>query len=294
MFQELTVDIENIGACAFGYVWTNDYPARLTIGSRVGQIKEQAFVSNVIEDLKYNASATVVTSSSYGSFYLCTISSLDIGENVELIGKALFYNSNILDTDVTVNAKTIESNAFANAWKSGSPVNLTIGENVEILNSRAFASNYINKLQYNAKKAAPTTSASGYNGAFNGDTITELALGDTVEKIQAYTFYGIKLTQEDLKIPDSVTYMGKSVFNNSNLNITNLYIGSGLEELKSDTFGQGLTLSNIYVEALNANDTYKGTSLETNAIKNHLPVAENVYIHTNSDFYYYYRLGQIV
>ena len=287
MFQELTVDIENIGACAFGYAWTNDYPARLTIGSRVGQVKEQAFVSNVIEDLNYNANATV-EASSYGPFYLSTISSLDIGENVELIGKALFYNSNILDTDITVNAKTIESNAFANAWKSGNPVNLTIGEKAEIINSRAFASNYINKLQYNAKNAAPTTSASGYNGAFNGDTITELALGDTVEKIQAYTFYGIKLTQEDLKIPNSVTFMGKSVFNNSNLNITNLYIGSGLEELKSDTFGQGLVLSNIYVDVLTGNDTYKGTSLATNAIKNHLPVAENVYIHINSDFYYYF------
>ena len=244
MFQELTVDVENIGTNAFGYVWTNDYPAILTIGSHVQQIKAQAFGSNVIEDLNYNSNATTDVSSSSGPFYLSTIQNLDIGENVNYIGNSMFNNSKIQDTDVVINVKTLDAYAFTGAWASGYPVNLTIGETVEVMNTRAFANNYMNKLQYNAKNSTQTTTATGYNGPFNGNTITELTIGNTVEKIQAYTFYGIKLTQEDLKIPNSVTYMGKSVFHNSNLNITNLYIGTGLEELKSDTFGQGLVLSN--------------------------------------------------
>ena len=162
------MDVANIGKAVFGYIWTNSNPAILTIGSKVESIGEQAFVSNIIEDLNYNASAAVDTSSSYGPFYLCTITNLDIGENVERIGKALFYNSTILDTELVVNAKTVESNAFANAWKSTNPVNLTVGEKVEVINTRAFAANYVNKLQYNAKNAVPETTASGYNGPFNG------------------------------------------------------------------------------------------------------------------------------
>ena len=287
-FQELTVNIADIKAGAFCKAWSSGTPAILTIGSGVVQMEEQAFGSIVIEELYYNSNSTTNVSS-YGPFHLATIRNLYIDEDVEVFAKSLFYNSKIQDTDITLNAKEIDEYAFTAAWTSEYPVNLTIGEDVEVINIRAFANNYINHLQYNAKNAAPTTKANGYNSPFNTATITELSLGDTVERLNAYTFYNIKLTQEDLRVPNSVKYMGSNVFsNNSNFSITNLYIGSGLEEIKYDTFGQALTLSNVYVDALTGSDIYKATSLTTNTAKNYLPVAENVHIHTNSDFYYYF------
>ena len=205
-------------------------------------MEEQAFGSIVIEELYYNSNSTTNVSS-YGPFHLATIRDLNIDEDVEVLAKSLFYNSKIQDTDITLNAKEIDEYAFTAAWTSEYPVNLTIGEDVEVINIRAFANNYINRLQYNAKNAAPTTKASGYNSPFNTATIIELSLGDSVERLNTYTFYNIKLTQEDLRVPNSVKYMGSNVFsNNSNFSITNLYIGSGLEEIKYDTFGQALML----------------------------------------------------
>ena len=293
-FQELTVNVETIGEYAFGYVWKSANQGKLTLGEKVTSVGERSFCNLVLEKLYYNADAKLVTASSYlinGSFEDSIIYELDFGEDAELIGYAMFKDTDIRDSDVVINVKKIESYAFNNAWSSAYPVNLTIGEDVEIINTKVFGNIYIDHLQYNAKNMLLTTITSTSNSPFNGATLSSLSFGDRVEKINDFTFYNIKLTQEDLIIPDSVTHIGANVFNNgtaSNLVFTNLYIGSGLQNVKSNSFGKERTFANIYVDAVTADSTYKSTSLTGTSTKANLPVAETVHIHMNSDFYYYF------
>ena len=205
-FQELAVNVETIGDYAFGYVWSNTNRGQLTLGEKVTTVGMRTFCNLVLDKLTYNANATLDTGGSYvvyAPFDDSVIYTLEFGDSAELIGYYMFRDCSIRDTEVELNAKQIYSYAFYNSWTSTYPVNLTIGEDVEVINTNTFGKNYINHLQYNAKNAAPTTTASTSNSPFNGATLSSLGIGEQVERINDFTFYNIKLTQEDLVIPDS-------------------------------------------------------------------------------------------
>lgn len=292
-FEELTVNVETIGNGAFAYVWSSTNPGTLTLGEKLTSIEENAFGNLVLNALYYNADASLGTSSYSITpvFNKSIIYKLEFGEEADVIGAYMFRNSDIRDTEVEINVKQIGSYAFYNAWTSSYPAKVTIGEKVEIINTNTFSNVYFSHLQYNAKNVSLTTTASTTNSPFSGATVSTFSLGEGVEKINDYTFYNMKITQEDLIIPDSVTHIGKNVFNcatASNMVFINLYIGSGLQNVKYDSFGKERTFTNIYVDALTADSTYKSTSLTSTTAKASLPKGENVYIHGASDFYYYF------
>ena len=165
-----------------------------------------------------------------GVFEAAVIGSLEIHEDVEVIPNYLFYQAVMELEELTLNAPVIGYYAFA-----GSKIKiqeLTIGESVTAFPangsnySRAFDSNTIGMLYYNATEAKTEKLASSMYGAFALAKISGLSVGENVKLIPNGCFRNAYMDIEELTL-DNLD-IGYAAFYSSNINIGTLNIGKGI------------------------------------------------------------------
>lgn len=164
-----------------------------------------------------------------GIFESAVIGTLKIDEAVEVIPNYLFYQAVMELEELTLNVPVIGYYAFA-----GSNIRfqkLTVGEDVTTFlsnnssSSRAFDSNTIGMLYYNATEAANEKLASGTYGAFAYAKISGLAIGENVELIPHGCFRSAYMDIEELTLDNLA--VGYAAFYSSNIKIGTLNIGKG-------------------------------------------------------------------
>lgn len=295
-FTEFTISAPQIGTACFYDAWVSnnldDYPVNLTITDEVTYIGARAFERCIISYLDYESNAaTGATSTVTGPFYMAELSGLTIGEQVEEIQPFLFANTDFMENmDLTIDVP-IGNYAFYTAlsYYKGFE-NLTIGEHVTSMGKGAFYNRDISSLTYNAVYAENANTKTG-EAAFWNCEIGSLAIGEQVEVLDAGTFCGIQLSQEELVIPDSVREIGNYVLYNASyiadqIDIDTLKIGSGLQYISYNAFRE-LNFSSIYVEALEAREDYN--PVISSAYTKYLPGCDNLYIHHDSAFYSFFE-----
>lgn len=297
-FTEFTISTPQIGTACFYDAWVSnnldDYPVNLTITDEVTYIGARAFERSIISYLDYESNAvTGATSTVTGPFYMAELSGLTIGEQVEEIQPFLFANTDFMENmDLTIDVP-IGNYAFYTAlsYYKGFE-NLTIGEHVTSMGKGAFYNRDISSLTYNAVYAENANTKTG-EAAFWSCEIGSLAIGEQVEVLDAGTFCGIQLSQEELVIPDSVREIGNYVLYNASyiadqIDIDTLKIGSGLQYISYNAFRE-LSFSSIYVEALEVREDYN--PVISSAYTKYLPGCDNLYIHHDSAFYSFFEVN---
>lgn len=165
-----------------------------------------------------------------GVFEAAVIGALEIHDAVEAIPNYLFYQAIMELEELTLNVPVIGYYAFA-----GSKIKfqeLTIGESVTAFPandsnySRAFDSNTIGMLYYNATEAKTEKLASSMYGAFALAKISGLSVGENVKLIPNGCFRNAYMDIEELTL-DNLD-IGYAAFYSSNIKIGTLNIGKGV------------------------------------------------------------------
>ncbi|MBD5521253.1 MAG: leucine-rich repeat protein [Lachnospiraceae bacterium] len=286
--DELVLNVESIGDDAF-YGGTN--VTDLVIGEDVKEIGVRAFGWDSITNLHYNAvnatlrhEATLV-----GPFYFGTISSITFGEKVETIPNNFLVYAHYSDDSLELpdSLITIGECAFYSDFINIGE--LTIGENVASIGLRAFLGINIGILNYNAVKVEvpELKGSSSIRNPFYTTQIGELRFGNSVGVLPDYMFYCVELEQDELVIPDSVTYIGTEVFSRSissqpegKMSIGTLIIGKNVSYMGTWAFGGG-TFDKVIVYAIKT-----GNVLSYN--EKYLPVCASVEIHRGASSYKYF------
>lgn len=160
-------------------------------------------------------SDSVETIEKYAFSYMENLTAVTIGNSVETIGDAAFFNGKIRNIVIPDSVKTIGASAFL---QSESPLSLSIGNSVETIGNSAFA---------------------------NYTVPTSLTIPPSVKTIGAGCFGGWGRLQ-NIIIPDSVTSLGYGAFANASLAKT-LTIGTGLTEIQKETFQGCSSLSSVTI-----------------------------------------------
>ena len=283
--DELTIDVERIGEKAFD---DNKTITTLTIGENVKEIGRYAFNSNDIDNINYNAVNAV--SESYGGtvsgvFGYQTVSNIMIGDGVTAIPEHLFCSIDYTaDTLIFPDSlTTIGEMAFY-----GSNISigeLTIGENITSIGKNAFARGQIGTLHYNAVDAriSGATESDRSDNCFELSEIGKLHIGERVKSLPDTLFCNVTLTQDTLKLPDSVTYIGAYVlsYSGGRTKIGTLEIGENVTHIGRAAFGVN-TYDKVIVRAVEA-DTPPSSDMDIE-----LPLCSSVEIHGKSPYYKYF------
>ena len=236
--EELMVNVPVIGRYAFA--GSNIKMQQLTIGTEVANFENQTsgfftsmgqFMGCTIDRLVYlPVQAETGSKCDDGIFESAVIGALEIHDDVEVIPNYLFYQSRMELEELTVNVPVIGYYAFA-----GSNIKfqkLTIGESVTAFPandsnySRAFESNTIGMLYYNATEAKTEKLASSMYGAFASAKISGLSVGENVKLIPNGCFRNASMDIEELSL-DNLD-IGYAAFYSSNIKIGTLNIGNGV------------------------------------------------------------------
>lgn len=236
--EELMVNVPVIGRYAFA--GSNIKMQQLTIGTEVETFENQTsgfftsmgqFMGCTIGRLVYlPVQAETGSKCDDGIFESAVIGALEIHDDVEIIPNYLFYQSRMELEELIVNVPVIGYYAFA-----GSNIKfqkLTIGESVTAFPandsnySRAFESNTIGMLYYNATEAKTEKLASSMYGAFASAKISGLSVGENVKLIPNGCFRNASMDIEELTL-DNLD-IGYVAFYSSNIKIGTLNIGKGV------------------------------------------------------------------
>jgi hypothetical protein len=242
----------------------------ITIPNAVTNIFGHAFKDCTgLTTLNYNATNCNIDYYSYYYYNLpwlegCTsLTTINIGENVELIPYRFAYNCSTITSVNFANPSsliTIGSEAFMDctgltsidlpntvteigysAFESCSGLEtLTIPESVTSIEWGAFnGCTGITTLNYNATNCT-------INGEWLIDctNLTTLTIGDNVESIPNYFVYNCTGLTGELVIPEAVNYIGDYAFSNCS-GFTSLIIGSAVEEIYYYAFGNCTGLTSI-------------------------------------------------
>lgn len=287
--DELTLNVEYIGVQAFSY---NKNITTVTIGESVKEIGARAFEDNTIASINYNAANATLKGSeglASGVFSSVAVSAITIGETVTAIPSSLFseieYTADTIDFPECLTS--IGSYAFY-----GSKVNLgelTISETMTSIGQEAFSGCKIGKLNYNAVDAQldGVSNLNCHRTSFFETGVGELQIGECVKRLPNCLFYSLRLTQDTLVIPDSVTDIGEYVLSRSNgynvdkTSIGTLEIGENVTHIGRAAFGN-LTYGKVIVRAVET-DNPPPTFLEGD-----LPVCSTIEIHGGSDYYEFF------
>ncbi len=159
-----------------------------------------------------------VTSIGNRAFMDCTgfyYDTLTIGNSVNTIGNSAFEGCSGFTGDLVIpnSVISIGDRAFY-GFSRNTNCGLTIGISVTTIGSSAFAGwNHYADVHYNATNCADVSKSSQPFRDLHGD----LFIGDGVERIPDYMFYNFNIDSPfyTLIIPNSVTTIGKSAFENS-------------------------------------------------------------------------------
>ena len=222
--------------------------ASVTIPKSVTTIRRYVFLGCTGE-LTVNCNIPSVYSSGDGKFYGSKFSSVKIGDDVETVGDYAFYWCESL-TSVTIgnSVKTIGEKAFY--WCSGL-TEITIPNSVTTIGESAFS--YCSALtsvtipksvtsigssafrdctgELNVNCNIPSTTG---NGVFQGTKFSSVIIGDDVETVGDYAFYGSS-NLTSVTIGNGVKTIGENAFRQIS-NITSLTIGNSVTSIGKDAF----------------------------------------------------------
>ena len=166
---------------------------------------------------------------------------------------------------------------------------MTIAENITSIGQEAFGSCSIENLYYNAIDAEiPGMQVSLHNrNPFASAEIGELHIGDKVRVLPDSMFYQISLTQDELTLPDSITYVGYDVLSCANdnngrggMSIGTLVIGENVTHIGRAAFGAA-TYDKVIIRAVETGNELLSYDME-------VPACGSVEIHGNADSYDYF------
>ena len=195
--------LETIGDCAF----VSNNLTEVTIPSSVTSIGGAAFAGNKLKTVNLNGGGYI----GYNAFGGNEISTINFGSNVSnlTIGDAAFRENKLTNLVIPNSVKYIYDQAFAwNGMKS-----LTIPNSVETFYANSFIFNEIETLNIDTK-SIPTYAFSILGGG-SGGHLTSLTLGEHVETIGDYAFYGNSLTT--VTLPSSLKLLGRSALGSNQL-----------------------------------------------------------------------------
>ncbi|MCM1144324.1 MAG: leucine-rich repeat protein [Clostridium sp.] len=288
--DELTLDKEYIGTYAFD---RNAQITNLTIGENVKEIGALAFAGSKVTNFHYNAINAALKSeyTSTGVFSYITMSSISIGEGVEAIPDCLFSTVTCTVDNLTFPESVTKIGAYAFNGSGFHIGELTIGENITSIGLMAFADNTIGTLNYNAAEVEiPGIGPSlHHRNPFCSTKIENLCFGDNVKVLPDYLFYCVRLNQDELIIPDGITYIGKDVLSSAADNngrgkiiIGTLIIGKNVTHIGAWAFGKG-TYDKVIVYA-----TESDSKVMPFYYDDYLSTCGSVEIHRNAESYEYF------
>ena len=236
---ELTLNVPVIGCYAFS--GSGIKFQELTIGTEVENFVNETsgyftsmgqFMNCIIGRLVYlPVHAETGDDCDDGVFESAVIGALEIHDAVEVIPNYLFYQAVMELDELTLNVPVIGYYAFSSSGIKFQK--LTIGESVtdfpanDSNYSRAFESNTIGMLYYNATEAKTEKLASSMYGAFASAKISGLSVGGNVKLIPNGCFRNAYMDIEELTL-DNLD-LGYAAFYSSNIKIGTLNIGNGVD-----------------------------------------------------------------
>ena len=268
--------VTTIGAQAFAY----NYPKNLVVGESVSTIGKDAFLNweSYLTSVTWNAKRCQDFDVSNTPLLKCNIiTSFVFGDKVEHIPAYLCYGGymnyeNYQQIIIPDSVISIGEQAFAhckgmkghltlpNSLKSIGELafydcditSVTIGESLTTIEPGAFARcDNLKSVSWNAKNC-PDFDSSPFNHYFEETFTSFLApimyfkFGNNVEHIPAFLCSSLGIT--DIDIPNSVTTIGRSAFNNC-IFVTNLEISKSVMSIGEDAFlGCSHQLNSIVVE----------------------------------------------
>ena len=188
-------------------------------------------------------------------FYDCPISTITIGDSVQLIPAYFASNLYSLGTLTIGNGvTTIEHDAFYNCgslatlnfnaincsnFSSGSnhPFNdcpistITIGDSVQ----RIPAYFAYNKTALTSVTIGNSVTSIGSSAFYNCSSLTSVTIPNSIDTIRNYTFYNCSSLSSIITIPNSVTYIGESAFSGCS-SLTSLTIPNSVTSIGESAF----------------------------------------------------------
>lgn len=223
-------------------------------GKAVTTIKENAFANNTaietvilpdsiktVENAAFNGCSNINKVNYLGTIDQWAIITFDNGSNPTNIANDLYIND-VLQTEITINTKTISKWAFENCK---SLTKVTLGENVEGIESSAFH-NCIALESINLPKNLNYINSSVFMGCENLKAVT-VTDNSKLEFIADEAFYNCTLL-EDIKIPSTIKYITTKAFYNCT-SLTMVEIPSTIKNVGGYAFG-GCSNLTIYTDAL--------------------------------------------
>lgn len=228
-------DVVTIGKYAFA-----QSPLSPTNFGKVTTIEDYAF-GGCTEIYSLEISDNIETLGK-GVFFKCTnMRSLKIGNNLTSIGESAFENCTSLGADngleIPKNVKTIEKSAFKNC---NSMKSLAFNEGLETIGESAFLGCSLS----GSTLEIPSSVKSIGDYAFRGSSLISLILNEGLETIGAYAFAecGINTKETNdgqkrpyLRIPDTVTSIGDYAFYSCS-NVDHLVMGKNVEKIGNYAF----------------------------------------------------------
>ena len=236
--------------------------AAITLPSTVTSIGTAAFNSTSIQSLEIPDSVTSIGAQlcnfctslntlkigngikeiPQSAFNSCPLTSLEWGENIEIIGDNAFLcpDRHIEEIILPESVKSIGKQAFSGASNGTTPKKIYIGKNVESIGQQAF--------EYNV--ALEQFEVSPQNNYFESDGAVLYTKGKEtlvsaptasgvftiqsgVKKIYPFAFRGLANVTKII-VPDSVTEIGASCF--QNCHVSEVILGSGITAIPTAAF----------------------------------------------------------
>ena len=182
----------------------------VTIPNSVTTIENHAFSGcSSLTTLNFNAVNCSDFNSSYHPFSVCPISTITIGDSVQRIPRYFAYNKTSL-TSITIPdlVTSIGNYAF---WNCSGLTSVTIPNSVTTIGTKAFYNcSDLTTLNFNAINC---NDFDYNNHPFTSCPISTINIGDSVQRIPGY-FADDRTSLTSITIPNSVTSVGESAFNN--------------------------------------------------------------------------------
>lgn len=237
---EIPDSVETIGSYAF----YNSGLTSLTIPSSVKAIRNDAcWKCDDLESVNFNLATQLTSIGDYAFQGATALTSVTLPEGLKEIGKSAFYYAEKLLSINLDDVTSIGSRAFSNTCLLSSAYSNTcytkcrLDESTPGMNITTGHGTYLS-----------SDSSQTFNGCYR---LTSVTIGDNVETIGNYAFYGTNLTS--VTIPDSVKTIGDGAFSRATA-LTSVTIPDSVTEIGNGAF--------YYATGLTSIDFRQATALE--------------------------------